>query len=252
MIGAFTLMLWAGSAGAAEPTAEALRAAWDAHHAALVKLSPLPVDLPESAFPAMAAGEVVKARVDLPGVDRVIGAIWTPTDRDALWVAILDDQHFDLVEGLREQQLPGTGALRKVLYQHLDLPFPLEDRQWVIDLRSDTALAQATGGAVWERAWTLADPALAPSPDPDAVWTGVNEGGFLLIEAAGGTIVVYHVRSEAGGTVPEDALTRYAMSTLDELLRGLVVRAGKVPPHYVSGHAPLYRPDGRPVPPWPR
>ncbi len=247
-----TLCLLLGLAVAAPPSADALKQAWEAAEPALNRWSPLPITLPGDATSKLAAGEVVRSRVDLPGADRVIGAMWTPTDRDALWVAILDDQHFDLVSGLIEEQLPGTGALRKLLYQHLDLPWPVEDRQWVIDLKSNTALATGTGGAVWERAWTLADNALAPHPDPAALWTTVNEGGFLLVDAAGGTLIIYHVRTEIGGSVPDEATSRWAWSTLEDLLRGLVKRAAGVPAHYVAGHAPFYRPDGRPVPVWPR
>lgn len=246
-----TLCLLLGLALAAPPSADALKQAWEAQLPDLGRLSPLPVSLPDDAFGKLAAGQVARSRQDLPGADRVIGALWTPVDRDALWVAILDDQHFDLVSGLVEEQLPGTGALRKVLYQHLDLPWPVEDRQWVIDLKSNTALATATGGAVWERAWTKADDALAPHPDPAALWTTVNEGGFLLVDAAGGTLMIYHVRTEIGGSVPDEATSRWAWSSLEDLLRGVVSRASKVPPHYVAGHAPLYRPDGVPVPLWP-
>lgn len=237
---------------AAPPTADALKQAWNAQSASMTRLGALHVTLSDDAFARLAAGQVVRTRDEQPGADRVMGALWTPADRDALWVAILDDQHFDLVDGLIEEQLPGTGALRKLLYQHLDLPWPLDDRQWVIDLRSNTALYQATGGAVWERAWTLADNALAPKPDAAALWTTVNEGGFLLVDAAGGTLMLYQVRTEIGGSVPDDATTRWAWSTLEDLLRGVEIRAGKVPPHYVAGHAPLYRPDGTPVRPWPR
>lgn len=238
------------STALAAPSATALQAAWDGAAPALSRAARQPVTLPGTMFEALAAGEVARAREELPGADRVIGALWTDAPRDALWIAILDDQHFDLVRGLVEEQLPGTGPLRKLLYQRLDLPWPLQDRQWVIDIQSNTALWRETDGALWERSWTLGDAALAPSPDPEAVWTTVNEGGWLLLEAAGGTLLVYHVRTEIGGSVPDEATTRWAWSTLDELLRGTVSRAAVVRAHYNSQHAPLSRPDGGVIQPW--
>lgn len=234
----------------AAPDPAALQAAITSAEAALQKKGAFAITLPPGAAARLAAGEVVRTREDLAGADRVIGALWTDRPRDALWIAILDDAHVDLVAGLTEAQLPGTGPLRKVLYQKLDLPFPLTDRQWVIDIQSNTALAATSAGQVWERSWVLGDPKAAVDADPDAIWTTVNEGGYLLIDAAGGTLLVYHVRSEVGGNVPDDASTRYAWSTLEELLRTTERRADAVPAHCDAKHAPVVRPDGTPIPPY--
>ncbi len=233
----------------AAPDAAALKSAWEAALPTMSAQARLPVSLPDASWARLASGQVARHKVALTGADRVVGAVWTDVPRDALWIAILDDQHFDMVEGLTEEQLPGTGPLTKLLYQRLDLPWPLQDRQWVIDIQSNTALYRASGQTVWERAWTLGDPTLAPSPDPDAVWSATNEGGWLLVDAAGGTLVLYHVRAEIGGNVPDEASTQWAWGTLQTLLEGTVQRArAAVPPHYDARHAPLYRPDGSPIP----
>lgn len=234
----------------ATPEASALKSAWEAALPAMKADARLPVTLPESAFAKLAQGEVARVREDLPGADRVLGAVWTDAPRDALWIAILDDQHFTMVSGLYEHQLPGTGALRKLLYQRLDLPWPLQDRQWVIDIRSNTALYARSSGSVWERSWTLGDPSLEPQSSPDAVWSSTNEGGWLLMDAAGGTLAVYHVRAEIGGNVPDEASTQWAWSKLEELMRGTVTRATtKIPGHYDAAHDPVARPDGSVIPP---
>lgn len=239
------------STALAAPSADALKAAWEAATPHLKAEARLPVSLPETSWATLSAGKVARVRQDLSGPDRVIGALWTEVPRDALWIAILDDQHFDMVEGLSEEQLPGTGPLRKLLYQRLDLPWPLQDRQWVIDIQSNTALYRASGSTVWERSWTLGDAALAPSADPDAVWSTTNEGGWLLIDAAGGTLVLYHVAAEIGGSVPDEASTQWAWSKLEELLVGTARRAAdQVPAHYGAKHAPVVRPDGSSIPAW--
>lgn len=236
-------------AALAAPSAEVLRAAWEAQTAVMAANARFPVNLQAADFTRLSAGQSSRHREPTEGADRVVGALWTEIGRDALWIAILDDQHFDLVHGLVEEQLPGTGPLRKLLYQRLDLPWPLADRQWVIDIQSNTALAAASGGAAWERAWTLANPALARSPDPDAVWTTVNEGGWLLLPVAGGTLMIYQVRTDVGGAVPDAASAEWAWSTLDELLQTTVRRAAGLASHYTAQHAPIYRPDGSRVPP---
>jgi hypothetical protein len=245
-------VLWLLGAGLAlaTPDAVALKSAWNEALPAMRAGARIPVTLPDSAFATLAQGGVARVREDLAGADRVLGAVWTDAPRDALWIAILDDQHFTMVNGLYEEELPGTGALRKLLYQRLDLPWPLQDRQWVIDIRSNAELWARSGGAIWERAWTLADPALEVSASPDAVWSTTNEGGWLLVDAAGGTLAVYHVRAEIGGNVPDEASTQWAWSKLDELMRGTVTRARtQIPGHYDAAHDRIARPDGSVIPP---
>ena len=244
-------MLLAGLALAA-PDGATLKSAWEAASPAMRERARLPVTLPDDAFAKLAQGQVARVREDLPGADRVLGALWTDAPRDALWISILDDQHFDMVSGLFEEELPGTGALRKLLYQRLDLPWPLQDRQWVIDIRSNTALWARSAGAVWERSWTLADPSLEAHASPDAVWSTTNEGGWLLVDAAGGTLAVYHVRAEIGGNVPDEASTQWAWSKLDDLMQGTATRAKtQIPGHYDAAHYPIARPDGSVIPPIP-
>lgn len=245
-------MLWPLAVGLAlaTPDAATLKSAWEAALPAIDAGARIPVTLPDSAFSKLATGEVARVREDLTGADRVLGAIWTDAPRDALWIAILDDQHFTMVSGLYEDELPGTGALRKLLYQRLDLPWPLQDRQWVIDIRSNTALYARSGGTVWERSWTLGDPTLEPHASPDALWSTTNEGGWLLVDAAGGTLAVYHVRAEIGGNVPDEASTQWAWSKLDELMKGTVTRAKtQIPGHYDAAHYAVARPDGGVIPP---
>lgn len=224
-------------APAAEDVTEGWRAAMDAH--ATYPLEFTPAELTEAR-----AGEIVRRRERIDGADRVIGLTWTTASRDALWVAIQDDKHFSLVEGLIDEQLPGTTPDQKLLYQRIDLPWPFADRQWVIDVRNNHALWTATSGGVWERTWGLSDVRGATNETAEAVWVSVNDGGWLLADVAGGTLLVYHVRSVVDGNVPDELATQWCYATLDTLLRGIVDRAALVPAHYVSAHADLVRPDG--------
>lgn len=196
----------------------------------------------------IAAGRVVRRRQRVEGADQAIGAIWSDSPIDALWLSILDDAHFKLVKGLFEEQLPGTAKGRKFLYQHVDMPWPIKNRQWVLDIDNNPALFAATGGKVWERTWTLADSALAPSPREDAIWVSLNEGGWQIYSWPDGVLLIYHVRASMDGWISDDLVTRYAMSTLEKMLRDIDTRAGTMASHYDKKHARLTRPDGSEIP----
>jgi len=166
----------------AAPTVEALQAAWQSVAGAVSGSARFPVTPRPSDLATVAAGGVARRRLADPKGDRAMGIGWSPYGQAALWVGIIDDQHFTLVKGLREQQLPGTTLTRKLLFQHLDLPWPLSDRQWVIELRNNEPLWRSTGGAAWERYWTLADAGLATDPNPEGVWLPACEGAWLLVD----------------------------------------------------------------------
>lgn len=257
------LLIWLS----ALPTATQLQAAWDAVVPALKAHGRLPVPSFSAAqWAELAQGRVVRQRVpSSDGVDRAVGAAWLAHPPDAIWIGVLDDVHDDLVSGLSETWMPGSSAQVKRLYQHLDLPAPFADRHWVLQIRNTPGPYTATGGAVWERTWQL-DPqgeaALAElpaeflarddAPELDgAVWTPVNDGGWTLVPAAGGVLVVYQVRTVVGGNIPDDLVVRYAVSTLDELLQHVGELAARAPGHYRAGHYPIQRPDGTPIGPWP-
>lgn len=259
------LLLWWLSAS--PPSAEALQSAWGAVQPALRAHARLPTpSFTAAQWQALAAGEVVRQRVPTTdGVDRAVGAAWLPHSIDAIWIGVLDDVHDDLVSGLSETWLPGSTSELKRLYQHLDLPAPFSDRHWVIRITSTRALYEASGGAVWERSWDL-DPAgpaaLAELPaeflaGPDApelegaVWTPVNEGGWTLVPAAGGVLVLYQVRTVIGGNIPDEVVLRYALSTLDELVLHVGELAARAPQHYRAGHYVVRRPDQSPIAAWP-
>jgi hypothetical protein len=242
--------LAAALAAAPAPVAPALARDWAALSArAKAAGSRLPAFSAEE-LERLARGDAVRRRATTPsGGDGVIAAVYTPLAPEALWVTIQDDKHDKLVAGLVEAEAPGSTPADKLLYQRLDLPWPFEDRQWVIRIRNHAGVYGGTGGQVWERRWSLADPALAPDPSPTGVWVPENAGGWLLVEAGGGTVVVYEVRTVIGGAFPEDTATRWSLVTVEGMLRHIVARAAGIDAHYGAGHAPFYRPDGSAIAP---
>jgi hypothetical protein len=234
----------------AQPSSEQLATAWAGHAQAIQDQAFHAVQLTPSDFEMMAKGEVARRRLESPGADRALGAIWSPLGRDAIWVAIQDDKDFTLIESLTEIQLGETAWGHKRLYQHLDLPWPVSDRHWVLEIKNNTVLSKSSEDRIWERVWDLTQESDIPAGRPEAIWSPVNDGGWLLLDACGGTLVVYHARSQVGGSIPQEAITRWALVTMDGLLRTTVDRAEGIHTHYVSGHGPIYRPDGSAIPTW--
>jgi len=234
----------------ATPTANEFAAAWQAHQIIVQAGALQPVALTAQDFDRLAKTGIARRRVHMPGADRVVGMIWSPAPRDTLWVSILDDADFTLVDSLTEIRLADTAGGHKRLYQHLDLPWPVENRHWVIEIKNNTQLAMQTGDQIWERVWDLTSPDDIPAGRPEAIWAPVADGGWLLLPAGGGTLVVYHARSVIGGHIPDELVTRWSMATLGKLLEQVVDRAQKIPRHYTGEHPPIYRPDGSAVPRW--
>lgn len=218
---------------------------------------PVPKLRPEH-FEALAAGETVGFRQHVEGsVDGAVAVGWVPHPPEHVWLGGLDDVHGHLADGLTESWLPGTVPGHKVLYQHLDVPSPFRDRYWVVVVESNQDLYQASDGLIWERHWDLdargeagcledIDPELLPTDDH--VWTPVNQGAWAVLPAGEGTMVLYQLRTDIGGGVPDELVVRYAMSTLDTMMDKMSQAAAGSPTHYVDDHFAIVRPDGSEIP----
>lgn len=231
----------------ATPTPAALSAAWEAHRSDLDSLAVYPVKWSAEEWDRVAKGKVARRRERLEGADRVIGMVWVDTDPSTTWVAVQDPHGPVTVSGMVHEELPGSTFQHRLLYQSIDLPWPLATRQWVIEVKNNLPLIAATQGAVWERTWGLSSQRGAQAEQGNAVWLPVNDGGWMFVDADGGTLLVYHVRSVIGGNVPDDFATRWAFGTLSGMLSGIRDRVPWVKTHYVEGHEALQRPDGLPV-----
>ena len=242
--------LWLGVALAAKPTATDLGmlkadvARWDQM---LEADGTYQFNWTDDELKLLAEGQFVKRRERLEGADRAIGAIWTSANIDPLWVAVQDEEHAALVKGLTEERMPGRTFQHKLLFQRVDLPWPFVDRQWMIEVVNNTALFEKSGGKCWERTWRPIPLRGAQAEAENAVWVSTNDGGWMVAEVAGGTLVVFHVRTVMGGNVPEDAATKYYMTTVGGMLRDIVARSMEMPEHYVEGHSPVLHPDGKPI-----
>lgn len=206
-----------------------------------------PGALGASVWDAVAAGKVATRK----GEGRAVGVGVIDRPRERVWLSLTDDTPVHRVEGLTEARLEGAWAGPKVLYQLLDLPWPIQDRHWALKLWTNTKLALASG--VWERAWTLAPERLAEGAAKvgadGAVPVERNDGGWLLVDlGAAGTLGVYQARVDLGGAVPEDAARAYASATMAENFELVERNADDVARRYGAGCVPQPGGDGKPIP----
>ncbi len=183
---------------------------------------------------AVEHGEVVvKRHVRADGVSRVVAVGVVPQARAGAWLAVTQDLQPGQ-EGIVERRLSGHWAASpKQMYQRIDLPWPVADRHWVIEGRTNLALAAAEP-RVWERSWNLVPGALAGArtgePDVGAYDASVavprNEGGWILVEAGPTrTLAIYSVSVNLGGAVPEGAVSRWTESSVQGLYTTLATDA---------------------------
>lgn len=237
--------LAAGLPAAASPSAAALAADWKQHAQARAAYANIQVWLGDEDFQQLAEGEVVRRLV--PGEENLaaVGVAWVPAEPVQVWVAIQDveDRPINKDQSITRRLAQDT-LVRRLNYNLVDSPWPITDRQSVCTVTANLPLWNATGQQTWERALALEDPSLAPSPDPEAIWLEKLEGGFLISEAAGGSIVVFEVNTDPGGSVPADLVSRFAWVGLKSSMEAIAQYASEVPHHYHGGHTPVALPDG--------
>lgn len=221
---------------------------WRAVSPAVAELSAVPVPFdPEDreSLADVTASVPIGQRYDTPSGSYATGAVWVDAPIESVWIVIQDAPH-DPPSRVTTTRLPAPAGVRRV-YMTLDLPYPLADRQWVADVTTNTRVHTATGGTVWQRQWTLADPALAPAPDPKAAWVGESKGAWTLVDTGNGTLVLFTVRTVLGGVIPASIAQGWAVGTLKSTMARVIERSRAIPEHYVGDHEVIVTPTGDPI-----
>ncbi len=229
----------------AGPSAEALSTDWNRDAAARASMGGIQADLTAEDFAALAGGEVVRRLVPSGEGLAAVGVVWTEASPASVWVAIQDveDRPINRDQALT-RRLEGDTLVRRLNYNLVHTPWPISDRQSVSSVTANTALWAATNQQVWERTLKLEDSGLADEVDPEAVWLERLGGGFLVVEAAGGSLVVFRIDTDPGGNVPADLVARFAYLGLNTSLETLAKHAEDAPRHYSSAHPAVALPDG--------
>lgn len=215
------------------------------------------------------SGRVVRIRrrdVDGPEdrrAERVTGYALYELPRRRVWLAALDPA-FRATDLLTEVRLRRDGDGGSLWYQHVDLPWPIADRHWVIELEKGLEVAERTEGFVWEQRWRLAadGPAIArrtlaegraagldERAMDEAVYLPLNLGSWTLFALTDElTLLAYRVSTVVGGNIPDGWIATFAMAQLEGLLRGVGRHALEVESSYDPAVEPIHGGDGRLLP----
>jgi hypothetical protein len=237
---------------------------------------PLP-ELDDEQIDDLLHGEVVRLRwkQPVPGVEaedgedakerhRVVALYLLQRPMVDVWMAAMDP-HTKASEKVTEirigREIPGKDPR---WYQFMDLPWPVENRHWAIDIHRNRELAEATGNRIWEASWSLVpegrDIALqmakAGETKPisygdieSAVYLEANVGAWAMFELSSDLMLLtYQLTVVLGGLLPEGLTARFAMSELEDLCHTIEEAAQKFPGHYDTDHEPIPGGDGLPLP----
>lgn len=178
-----------------------------------------------------------------------------------LWLSVMggnDERDYRLTRATLGRDAPGS----YVRYQHVDLPWPVRDRHWVIDCSKNTALAEASGGVVWEHLWDLHAegpalltaamdaghiPKLSHEALRDSVYLPANRGAWTLIDAGPQrTLVIAYVDADLGGSFPDLLVRTFTKRRLKAGLKVLEDMATRVHLNY-SAAPPIHDGHGREI-----
>lgn len=194
---------------------------------------------------------------------RVVGYQLIDRPRLLVWLATLNvsTEHSDR---MTEHQLSDDDAGGSVWYQHLNTPWPVRNRHWVISNTKNTDVTQATQGLVWEHRWQLSErgedqalnlllnnsvEGLGERDYQKSIYLTVNEGAWTMFEVNEQmTLVAAHTTADLGGWIPERWVTGFVAKQLGGVLKNLKEKSDTVHDDY-SGDQPVFDGWGKPISP---
>lgn len=149
-----------------------------------------------------------------------------------------------------------------VRYQHLDLPWPVRDRHYVIRCWKEPRVADRSRGTAWEHRWDLQQnggaflqhalsekriPGLTNEDVGKAVYLPENRGAWAMITIdENRTLVIAYVNADLGGRFPGAVVRHFARSGLKAGLAGLRELGARVHLNY-SEERLIHDGFGRPI-----
>ena len=183
--------------------------------------------IPAGTYAKAESGEYISG---LEGVDGVSAAkgwgvaiydipiefVWKAVNDEGTFANRLPVNHSEVVAGKPKRD-------NRYLFQYMPLPM-VDDRWWVTHMRHNGDLYTASGGKIWEQAWTDATDTSRLKPQHISMvesaqaveWT---HGSWLLIDLGNGkTLVEYYVWSHPGGSLPPGPASRFAGGAVKDTL----------------------------------
>lgn len=215
----------------------------------------------------LAAGELVRLRHLPPepsSPHQAVGLQWVDLPRNDLWIAA-QDSHFSGLDETLEYRLSEAGEEPTLWFGFVDLPWPLKNRRWVVEVWDNFELAASPEIDAWEHGWQLAPKAwpraeeairqglvegMTAERSAKALWTPVNRGAWMMINMPeGGTLIGFHATFEIGGSVPDRLVVANTLHGLERLFAKVIERArSQVKSHYTEDHPAILGGDGNPIP----
>ncbi|MEZ4650728.1 MAG: hypothetical protein R3E97_18490 [Candidatus Eisenbacteria bacterium] len=184
--------------------------------------------------------------------------------REVVWLSALSP---DLTEDGPVIEVPLSDPAKREyrVYQRITLPWPIKDRQWVIDVDVDVEASSRTGGLAWVQWWTLARdgedaarealekgivPGLGGDDFGSAVYLPANTGAWIVMELSDGrTLLAYELTLLMGGWIPDALGRRFARAQLEGLLDEVAEFAPERAETYDPSRRVIFDGWGNPVEP---
>ena len=212
-------------------------------------------NLTEAQISELQKGEVVTILDSSAGADkprRAMGYMLSEIPKTQLWMSC-QDSHAVLQSSTKELKTKTNPDMSSDWYGFFDLPWPFSDRHWMVKSWNTQKVADSSNNKYWEHPWELIPdgatqirpfieagklPGVTIDLIDDAVYTPVSKGAWVMMDVQSDVrLVVYHATTVVGGSIPEDAVVRYTVTTLEDLMKGMEKRAVEwVPKHYVGDH----------------
>ncbi|MFK8053172.1 MAG: hypothetical protein AB8F65_09385 [Woeseiaceae bacterium] len=211
------------------------------------------------------AGETVYRTVKLSGdtgqdstIIRIVGYRLIDAARESLWLSALAyDGNYS--KRLTEHLVGKTASGDALWYQHVNMPWPLRNRHWLISTRKNIELTRTTEGAIWEHQWELATnsrqqiaklarrkvvPGLSSEDFRKSILVPRNNGAWMMAETkTGKTLVVIHATMDMGGMIPDALVARSTKKQLMFMLEKIEQDSQSIWQTYDDRY-PIVRGDG--------
>ncbi|MEM8547109.1 MAG: hypothetical protein AAGF46_02995 [Pseudomonadota bacterium] len=228
--------------------------------------------LQQESVDALLSGDTVYRKLEVEQQDangksrtalRIVGYRLIGKPRESLWLSALGvDTGFS--ERLTEHFVRTHKEGGASWYQHLNMPWPLKDRHWLVRSNKNVDIANATNNRIWEHHWQLVPDArnkiaslydngpvagIKPEKAADAVLLPLNQGAWMMAAVSDTeTLVVVHATVVLGGIVPDGMVARQTRKNLIRMLTKIEEDADSVWTRYDASYQ-IFRGDGTLIPP---
>jgi hypothetical protein len=231
---------------------------------------PIPALDPEDVRRLLTGEPVVDISLTAPGDDAeggarrmgVVGVTVVEAPRLLVWLTAMGAASEPDVRLTRAMLSTNTDG-SYIRYQHVNLPWPIRDRHWVIYCEKNIGVAENSGGEFWEHRWSLIDdgesllpqvhedgliPVLSTRQLDRSIYLPANRGAWVLSELAPDrTLVIAWFDGDFGGLFPDSLVRRFTRTHLREGLRLVAELSASVHTEYDMASRLIYDGFGQPI-----